>query len=387
MADGELVVDARSFTADVTYQAPAQDRVLLATVHRGTMIDTTGGHHDVHEPGDTFLLAPPGVPATGQAHNARCTITLFDASLLTEVTAHSPSSGRGPIRFTGRRPLDAGANRRLGTTIAFLRDHVLADPEATDGPVGKTAARHLAAVTLATLPNTTRNTPTTAAVNAAPATETLRRAMTFIEDNAHRDIGLADIATASHVTPRAVQYAFSRHADLTPLGYLRRVRLHHAHTALRASFPGTTTVKAIAARWGFTHQGRFAAAHRAVYRRIPLHHPAHPTLTAPTMAPGITATALTQKPPGGGGRQTREATPPLPQEWWTPQHRTPATPVYQRHAAPGTGISRAAPPVGVARRPGWEGSKNALQVGSPRPRSPAAPRAGGVGAGGGGGPR
>ncbi|MFD0427359.1 hypothetical protein ACFQ60_01965 [Streptomyces zhihengii] len=59
MADGELVVDARSFTADVTYQAPAQDRVLLATVHRGTMIDTTGGHHDVHEPGDTFLLARP----------------------------------------------------------------------------------------------------------------------------------------------------------------------------------------------------------------------------------------------------------------------------------------------------------------------------------------
>ncbi|MFC9268724.1 hypothetical protein ACFTXJ_13250 [Streptomyces zhihengii] len=27
VADGELVVDARSFTADVAYEAPAQDRV------------------------------------------------------------------------------------------------------------------------------------------------------------------------------------------------------------------------------------------------------------------------------------------------------------------------------------------------------------------------
>ncbi|MFD0427143.1 hypothetical protein ACFQ60_00525 [Streptomyces zhihengii] len=99
-------MDARSFTADVTYEASAQDRVLLATVHRGTMIDTTGGRHDVHEPGETFLLAPPGVPTTGRAHRARCTLTLFDASLLTEVTAHSaqPVPGRGPVRFTGRRP-------------------------------------------------------------------------------------------------------------------------------------------------------------------------------------------------------------------------------------------------------------------------------------------
>ncbi|MGW8989806.1 helix-turn-helix transcriptional regulator [Streptomyces zhihengii] len=93
--------------------------------------------------------------------------------------------------------------------------------------------------------------------------------MTFIEDNAQRDIGLADIATAVHVTPRAVQYAFSRHTDLTPLGYLRRVRPHHAHTELRNALPGTTSVVAVATRWGFTHQGRFAAAHRAVYGQSP----------------------------------------------------------------------------------------------------------------------
>ncbi|MFD0427144.1 helix-turn-helix domain-containing protein [Streptomyces zhihengii] len=66
-----------------------------------------------------------------------------------------------------------------------------------------------------------------------------------------------------------MQYAFSRHTDLTPLGYLRRVRLHHAHTELRNASPATTSVAAIAVRWGFTHQGRFAAAHRAVYGESP----------------------------------------------------------------------------------------------------------------------
>lgn len=263
-ADGELVVDTRSFDTAVAYEAPGQDRVLLATVHRGLMIDTTDGRREVHEPGDTFLLAPPGVPATGEAHTVRCTLTLLDAALLDEVARSGPAPGLGRVRFTGRRPVDAGANRRLGATIAFVRDHVLADPDTADGPVGRTAARHLAAVALAALPNTTLNGPA-APGDAAPATRTLRRAMTFIEDNAHRDIGLADIAGAVHVTPRAVQYAFSRHTGLTPLGYLRHVRLHHAHTELRDSLPGTTTVSAVATRWGFTHQGRFAAAHHAAY--------------------------------------------------------------------------------------------------------------------------
>src|ERR1700760_1432292 len=38
--------------------------------------------------------------------------------------------------------------------------------------------------------------------------ETLRRAIAFIHENAHLDIGLGDIAAALGVTPRSVQYTF-----------------------------------------------------------------------------------------------------------------------------------------------------------------------------------
>ncbi|MFG2972318.1 helix-turn-helix domain-containing protein [Streptomyces sp. NPDC048331] len=99
--------------------------------------------------------------------------------------------------------------------------------------------------------------------------DTLRRAIVFIEDNAHRDIGLADIAASIPVTPRAVQYAFAQHADTTPLAHLRRVRLARAHEELRVADPATATVTAVAMRWGFSHQGRFAAAYRAAYGITP----------------------------------------------------------------------------------------------------------------------
>src|ERR1700737_4856256 len=49
--------------------------------------------------------------------------------------------------------------------------------------------------------------------------QTLRRAIAFIGDNAHRDIGLGDMATAIGVTGRSVQYTFRRHLGTTPLLY------------------------------------------------------------------------------------------------------------------------------------------------------------------------
>jgi transcriptional regulator GlxA family with amidase domain len=45
--------------------------------------------------------------------------------------------------------------------------------------------------------------------------------MTFVDDNAHRDISITDIASAVHVTIRAAQLAFRRHLSTTPTAYLR----------------------------------------------------------------------------------------------------------------------------------------------------------------------
>ncbi|MFD8205921.1 helix-turn-helix domain-containing protein [Streptomyces sp. NPDC059695] len=130
------------------------------------------------------------------------------------------------------------------------------------------AAQYLASATLRALPHSALGEDS--GPDGRDATSrTLRAAVTYIEANADRDVTLADIAASVPVTPRAVQYAFARHFDSTPLAYLRRVRLALAHDDLRAAEPGTATVTSIAMRWGFGHPGRFAAAYRAAYGRAP----------------------------------------------------------------------------------------------------------------------
>ncbi|MGV9578833.1 helix-turn-helix transcriptional regulator [Streptomyces sp. NPDC003509] len=140
---------------------------------------------------------------------------------------------------------------------------------AVEGLVVATAVQHLAAVTLSALPSITAQEEDHRTDSRDAHTETLRRAKAFIEENAHRTIGLADIAAAAFVTPRAVQYAFSRHTDTTPLGHLRHVRLTRAHSDLMKADPHVSSVTRIAAAWGFPHVGRFAAAYRRHYGVTP----------------------------------------------------------------------------------------------------------------------
>ncbi|MFJ1567451.1 AraC family transcriptional regulator [Streptomyces erythrochromogenes] len=269
-AVGGLSVDRLSFGYTMGYDAGCLNKVCLVTMHSGTIVDTTGGREEVFGPGETFLLTPPDRPYEGQVCEARYTITMFDPRLLGRVA--SGSVGRD-VRITGPRAVGPAENRRLGAAVAYLRDHVLDDSAASADPDGllvSTAAQHLAATVLRTLPNTAREDGPAPRDTRDAHSDTLRRAVAFIEANAHRDITLADIAASIPVTPRAVQYAFTRHAGTTPLGHLRRVRLARAHADLRSADPsGAATVAGIAGRWGFAHQGRFAAAYRQEYGVAP----------------------------------------------------------------------------------------------------------------------
>jgi transcriptional regulator GlxA family with amidase domain len=192
-------------------------------------------------------------------------VAVIDAALPGQLVDIAPGRTGKLIRFTGYSPVSSQAARQWRATYSYVRDVVLTHPDAAGQPlVASSAARLLAAAALAAFPN---NALTDPAVrdrrDGSPAT--LRRAVAFIDEHAHRDITAADIATAAHVTTRAVQLAFQRHMGTTPMGYLRKVRLARAHGDLITADPATETVTAIAYRWGFTSPSRFAAHYLRAY--------------------------------------------------------------------------------------------------------------------------
>jgi AraC-like DNA-binding protein len=93
----------------------------------------------------------------------------------------------------------------------------------------------------------------------------LRRAIDVIHTDPAHPWGVVELARLADVSVRSLQAVFHRHTGLTPMAYLRELRLAHVHEELRRSRPDRTTVAAVAHRWGFGHLGRFAAAYRERY--------------------------------------------------------------------------------------------------------------------------
>ncbi|WP_432156437.1 helix-turn-helix transcriptional regulator [Streptomyces sp. bgisy153] len=267
-----VTVDEIALGFDMSYAVTPLGRICLCLMHEGTIEDHVfQGVRDSFGPGDMVLFAPPDLPYAGRVRTARYNITMLDTALLDQVAATAAGRRPQPVRLTGHRPHSAAAARRLKSTIGYLRDHVLAEPTADEPLIASTSGQLLAATVLAAFPNTARTDPT-ARDRSDAHSDTLRRAVAYIDDHADQPLSVAGIAAAVHVTVRTLQYAFRRHLDTTPLGYLRRVRLAHAHQELRAADPTDgTTVGSVAARWGFPHPGRFAAQYRQAYGTSPSH--------------------------------------------------------------------------------------------------------------------
>ena len=217
---------------------------------------TSDGEDRFVAPGEVFLTVPPGRPFTAGAQDPQASMVVFGQAALDEVA--------DGVRFEGCRPLSPRAAAAWRSTCVHLQDEIL--PVFEDNPiVMANATRLLVATTLATFPNSTL-VGWTATERRDAHSRTVRRAVAFIEDNAAKDITAADIARAARVSIRAMQLAFRRHLDTTPMAYLRRVRLSCADADLRAA---NGSVTAIAARWGYARPSVFAAHYRAVYGVTP----------------------------------------------------------------------------------------------------------------------
>lgn len=103
------------------------------------------------------------------------------------------------------------------------------------------------------------------------ALNTCRMARAFVEASLESDIvpTIVDICRTLGVSERTLQYAFRSYVDMSPLAYLRLRRLNRVRATLRASDPQTTTVTAVAMRFGFLHLGRFALDYKQFFDELP----------------------------------------------------------------------------------------------------------------------
>jgi AraC-like DNA-binding protein len=265
---GPFYLNSVRYTASAEFHTDVYPELSVVRMHRGvrTRLDID------HElcPGDLALHGPLGEPAKTRCVNAGYTIVIVPLQAAAEAARNRPDDALGPLRFASLRPSSAAAAQLWLHTITYITDNLRANPDAMAQRllIGSTT-RLLASTLLTTFPNSWIREPDYRD-RLDTTTTTLSRAIAFMETNADLDISIVDVARAAYVTVRAVQLAFRRHHDTTPMAYLRRVRLDRIHERLRDAHPGDgTTIANVAATWGFADPSRFSALYRRTYGQPP----------------------------------------------------------------------------------------------------------------------
>jgi len=226
---------------------------------------------------DHEVRVEAGVPIAFPSHDAKTTETVdvvLGQVLLDRAAVERELGALGLVAPGGLRSAATEAvSQSMGRYWSDLVMHVHTDVLGNDAAMGSALVRGatfraLVGAFLETFETNVAGLD--GARGLAPLPSTVRRAREFIERHAHDDIGVVEIAEAARVTPRALQLAFRRHLDTTPMQELRRARLQGAHADLVAADPTLGhTVSGIALRWGFAHAGRFAAQYTAAFGRSP----------------------------------------------------------------------------------------------------------------------
>jgi AraC-like DNA-binding protein/TolB-like protein/tetratricopeptide (TPR) repeat protein len=96
----------------------------------------------------------------------------------------------------------------------------------------------------------------------------VKRALAYMRGNLAEKITLAELTSACATTERTLLKQFRKFVGLSPLAFLRRLRLNAARSELQRS-TCDTAVSEVAAGCGFTHLGRFATEYRRAFGETP----------------------------------------------------------------------------------------------------------------------
>jgi AraC family ethanolamine operon transcriptional activator len=109
----------------------------------------------------------------------------------------------------------------------------------------------------------------------------VQEAEEFMLANLDQPLTLEALCKAVKTSKSALSYGFQDIFGLSPMAYLKTVRLNGVRRALKASDPTQATVLGIANRYGFWHMGHFSRDYRQMFGESP-----SDTLRGSTAGPG-----------------------------------------------------------------------------------------------------
>jgi AraC-like DNA-binding protein len=224
----------------------------------------------------TASLISPTVPVHMRWHAGNAQVCLrFERYLVEQhCAAHLGHPLDRPLEFVPELRLDTDAGRYLLRLIRIFADEVIhtAQPDRTPLLANEHAAAQFSSVLLNALLYGQRSNVSDALerLSTSVAPRFVRRAEEYVRRHYAEALSIERIAVNSGVSARTLFSGFRDFRHITPMEYLRRIRLEKVREALQqGDISVIGGVQKIAVQCGFVHLGRFAAHYRLQYGEYP----------------------------------------------------------------------------------------------------------------------
>ncbi|RYF57240.1 MAG: AraC family transcriptional regulator, partial [Comamonadaceae bacterium] len=161
---------------------------------------------------------------------------------------------------------------RFAATLSMIRSHLASRPDAEIAPSLAAEYEH-ALISALVLGQPNNFTPLIFAPVTPPPARVTDRVVEYIDSATDVPFTVRELTDVAQVSERTLYAAFRRDLGVSPMAYLRKIRLTRAREALLTAQEDHTgvenTVTAVAYRFGFNHVGRFAAHYREEFGEFP----------------------------------------------------------------------------------------------------------------------
>jgi AraC family ethanolamine operon transcriptional activator len=103
--------------------------------------------------------------------------------------------------------------------------------------------------------------------------QAVRACDAYMHEHIDEPISLQNLSDACGFRPRSLINAFEAFTGVSPMAYLKALRLNGVRRALRGTSQHRPRIIDIAMDWGFEHMGHFAADYRAMFGERPSETP------------------------------------------------------------------------------------------------------------------
>jgi AraC-like DNA-binding protein len=234
---------------------------------RGIVLSGWGDQRISASPHQAAVFSPGAhtMLARWEPDAAQLCIKLDRNAVETELGGLLGRSVTRPIEFDLGFALDRGAGLRWSSLLTTLLQHGHAARSAGHtGPVVELLERSL----LTDLVMAQRHSYSEELNAEAPtiSNREVAQVVELVERAPESSYTVSDLARAAGVSARSLQASFHKHLGVSPMAYLRQVRLERAHEDLQL---GRGRVSEVAYHWGFTNLGRFATSYQERFGELP----------------------------------------------------------------------------------------------------------------------